>query len=149
MIPWLYTYKYYIIECCYEKISINNMFEDECYANLSAKGDHFCGYIYNDNYLCVSDDYNNKIIIWNLLNKKIYKEIKYDAKLGREIIAWNNIYTIVGCSGCIVIINIEEEKVKKIEIENSIIGGVKKMRISNKECLIVSGDNGKINIYII
>ena len=83
------------------------------------------------------------------MNKKIYKEIKYDAKLGREIIAWNNIYTIVGCSGFIVIINIEEEKVKKIEIENSIIGGVKKMRISNKECLIVSGDNGKINIYII
>ena len=45
MIPWLYTYKYYIIECCYEKISINNIFEDECYANLSTKGDHFCGYI--------------------------------------------------------------------------------------------------------
>ena len=68
MIPWLYKNKYYIIECCYKKISINNMLEDECYANLTMnpEGLHCCGYIYNDNYLCVSDNNNNCIRIWDL-----------------------------------------------------------------------------------
>ena len=87
MIPWLYKNKYYIIECCYNKISINNMLEDECYANLNMnpEGNHFCGYIYNDNYLCVSDYNNNCIRIWDLVNKIIYKEIKYDSRYGRDI----------------------------------------------------------------
>ena len=34
MIPWFYQNKYYIIECTDYKISINNLFEDETYANL-------------------------------------------------------------------------------------------------------------------
>ena len=65
MIPWLYKDKYYIIECCYYKISINNMLEDECFANFNKEpeGYHLCGYIYNDNYLCVSDDDNKYIRI--------------------------------------------------------------------------------------
>ena len=109
MIPWLYKNKYYIIECCNKKISINNMLEDECYANLNMnpEGYYYCGYIYNDNYLCVSDNNNNSIRIWDLVNKIIYKEIKYDGRYGYEIIPWNNKYTIVGCEGGFVIINIE------------------------------------------
>ena len=65
MIPWLYNNKYYIIECCWNKISINNIFEDENYSNLSKQpeGLHYCGYIYNNNYLCVSDCDNNYIRI--------------------------------------------------------------------------------------
>ena len=148
MIPWLYTYKYYIIEFCHYKISINNIFEEETYANLGTEGFHYCGYIYNDNYLCTCDYFNNKIIIRDLVKKIIYKKIIYDAEYGRGIIGWNNIYAIVGCYGYIVIINIEGEKVKKIEID-SYIGGVKKMRISNKEYLILSGSNGKIIRYSI
>ena len=68
MIPWLYKNKYYIIECCIYKISINNMLEDECYANLTMnpEGRYYCGYIYNDNYLCVSD-----------YNKKLYKNMGF------------------------------------------------------------------------
>ena len=75
MIPWLYKNKYYIIECCNEKISINNMFENEIYANLTMdpEGSHYCGYIYKDQYLCVSDDDNKCIRIWDLMNKVIYK----------------------------------------------------------------------------
>ena len=44
MIPWLYNNKYYIIECCDYEISINNIFEDENYANLSKEpeGVHCC-----------------------------------------------------------------------------------------------------------
>ena len=57
MIPWLYNNKFYIIECCDYKISINNIFENECYANLimNSNDSHFYGYIYNDNYLCFSN----------------------------------------------------------------------------------------------
>ena len=48
MIPWLYKKKCYIIECCYCKISINNILEDECYCNLKMdpEGNHWCSYIY-------------------------------------------------------------------------------------------------------
>ena len=48
MIPWLYKKKCYIIECCYCKISINNILEDECYCNLKMdpEGNHCCSYIY-------------------------------------------------------------------------------------------------------
>jgi hypothetical protein len=37
LIPWQYQNNYYIIECCTNKISINNMFKDENYAILSSK----------------------------------------------------------------------------------------------------------------
>ena len=150
MIPWLYKNKYYIIECCYNKISINNMLDDECYANLTMnpEGDHCCGYIYNDNYLCASDN-NNCIRIWDLVNKVKYKEIKYEGKCGFEIIPWNNKYTILGCEGGIVIINIEEGKmIKKIKLDNVHVGGVKKMKISKLgECLITSDRGGNIRLY--
>ena len=132
MIPWLYKNKYYIIECCYNKISINNILEDECYTNLTMnpEGYHCCGYIYNDNYLCVSDYYNNCIRIWDLVNKVKYKEIKYEGRYGREIIPWNNKYTILGYYGGIVIINIEEGKViKNIKLDNIDVYGVKKMKL--------------------
>ena len=152
MIPWLYKYKYDIIECCLYKISINNILEEECYANLNInpEGNHCCGYIYNDNYLCVSDYDNNCIRIWDLVNKIIYKEIKYDGSNGREIILWNNKYTIVGSWCCIVIINIEEGKmIKKIKLDNIYVCGVKKMKINKLgECLIIS-ENNYIKLYSI
>ena len=44
--------------------------------------------IYKDNYLCVSDDNNNLIRIWDLVNKEIEKENKYEGKYGFEIIGW-------------------------------------------------------------
>ena len=152
MIPWLYKNKYYIIECCYYKISINNMLDDECYGNLTMNPEerHFCGYIYNDNYLCVSDYDNNCIRIWDLVNKVKYKEIKYEGRYGREIIPWNNKYTILGCYGGIVIINIEEGKIRKIELDNIYVRGVKKMKINKLgECLIISDCNNNIKLYSI
>ena len=71
MIPLFYNNKYYLIECSVNKIYINNIFEDENYANLSMdpEGSHYCGYLYNDNFLCVSD-YGQKFIrIWDLAKK--------------------------------------------------------------------------------
>ena len=153
MIPWLYKNKYYIIECCIYKISINNMLDDECYANLTMnpEGDHYCGYIYNDNYLCVSDNDNNCIRIWDLVNKVKYKEIKYEGRCGRENIPWNNKYTILGCEGGIVIINIEEGKmIKKIKLDNMDVYGVKKMKINYiGKCLVISENINNIKLYSI
>ena len=79
LILWIYNNKYYIIECCWGKISINNIFENENYASLSLKnrGNHFSGFLYNDNYLCVGDYLYDNITIWDLVNKTIYKQIKY------------------------------------------------------------------------
>ena len=153
IIPWLYKNKYYIIECCKYKISINNMLEDECYANLNmnTEGCYYCGYIYNDNYLCISDRKNNCIRIWDLVNKIIYKEIKYDGRYGKEIIPWNNKYTIVGCDDGFVIINIEEGKmVKKIKLDNIYVCGVKKMKLNKLgECLIIADNKYNIKLYSI
>ena len=140
MIPWTYKNKYYIIECCKYKISINNILEDEYYGKLTKdpEGRHFCGYIYNDNYLCVSDNDNNYIRIWDLMNKVIYKQIKYDG-YGREIIPWNKKYIIVGSSGGIVIIDIEEgREVNKIKLD-TFVSGVKKKKLRGRgESLIIS-----------
>ena len=129
------------------------MLEDECYANLTMnpEGYHCCGYIYNDNYLCVSDDNNNCIRIWDLVNKVKYKEIKYEDRYGYKIIPWNNKYTILGCYGGIVIINIEEGKIiKKIKLDNTYVQGVKKMKINKLgECLIIAHNNYNIKLYSI
>ena len=97
LIPWIYNNKYYIIGCCYKKISINNILEKESYElKKDPEGIHCCGYIYNNNYLCVSDYDNVMLRIWDLVKREILKEIKYDGLYGRGIIAWNNKYTIVG-----------------------------------------------------
>ena len=152
MIPWQYKNKYYIIDCCNNKISINNFLEDECYANLTTNSEcsNLCGYIYKDNYLCLSDYNSTYIIIWDLINKIIYKKIEVWGINGREIIGWNDKYAIVGIENGIVIINIEEEKVKKIEINNTYVYGVKKMKISKLgECLILSDSKKNIKLFSI
>ena len=150
LIPWLYKNKYYLIACCDYEISINNIFENENYATLIAKpeGGHYCGFLYNENYLCVSDANNNFIRIWDLVQKSIYKIIEFDAQYGKEMIQWDDKYTIIGCNKCLIIINLEEGKaVKKIE-RNSNILGVKKIYDDElKECLICSEENNTISIY--
>ena len=108
-----------------------------------------CGYIYNNNYLCVSDNWNKYIRIWDLVNKSIYKQINYDAWNGLEIIPWNNKYTIIGCDSCFVIINIEEDKmIKKINSNKAKdFRGLKKIKMNDLgECLIGSG-NGNIELF--
>ena len=153
IIPWLNKNKYYIIECCKQRISINNIFEDENYANLEKNPEsyHYWGYIFNENYLCVSNYNNNFIRIWDLVNKSIYKQINYDASFGFGIIPWNNIYSILACQSCFVIINLEESKiVKKVPLDNinHCLLTIKKIK-SNQlgECLIGSDGNNNIRLF--
>ena len=106
------------------------------------EGSHYCGYLFNNNFLCVSDTENKYIRIWDLVNRSIYKQIKIDGYQGLEIIPWNPIYTIVACNDCFVIINIEEGKmVKKVIFEDntSQLNGIKKIKLNDLgECLIGS-----------
>ena len=155
MIPWFYNNKYYLIECSDNKIYINNIFEDENYANLSMdpEGNHFCGYLYNDNFLCVSDYDQQFIRIWDLAKKVIYKQINDDTSNGcsYEIIPWNVNYSIYGCDSSFVIININDGKMVK-KIDNSNLGeirGIKKIKMGQLgECLICSGSSGNsIQLY--
>ena len=145
MILWKYQNKFYLIECCNNgKISINNLFEDETYINFETKdGIYNYGYIYNQDYLCTSDLNHDYITIWDLKNKVISKKITHGQKHGGKMITWNNKYTIIGCSGCFVIIDIEEGKMKKIiELnENVTLKGVKKIKINQVECLVISDNN--------
>ena len=150
LIPWLYKNKYYIIACCDYEISINNIFENENYATLIAKpeGGHYCGFLYNENYLCVSDANNNFIRIWDLVQKSIYKIIEFDAQYGKEMIQWDDKYTIIGCNKCLIIINLKEGKaVNKIESNSNILGVKKIYDDELKECLICSEENNTIRIY--
>ena len=134
------------------------MFEDENYANLSMdpEGRNFCGYLYNGNYLCVSI-YNQKFVrIWDLVNKVIYKQINYEGTSNTcsyEIIPWNINYTIFGCDGSFVVMNITDGKtIKKTDVNNGDIRSMKKIKIGQiGECLICVGgsNNNTIQLYSI
>ena len=154
MVPWFYQNKYYLIECSYNKIYINNMFEDENYANLSMdpEGNHYCGYLYNGNYLCVSDYCQNFVRIWDLVNKVIYKQINYEGNTcSYEIIPWNVNYTIFGCDGSFVVMGVADGKmIKKIDVKDSNeIRSMKKIKIGQiGECLICVGGGSQNTIQL-
>ena len=114
------------------------------------EGKYHCGFLYNDNYLCVSDINNNCIRIWDLINKNLYKTINFDDRTGNEIIQWNDKYTIIGCSKCLIIIDLENgEEYKKIENRKTIYG-LKKIKDEKLgECLICSERDNSISIYYI
>ena len=148
MIPWFYNFKYYVIQL-YNNISIYNIFENEKYAELTAeKSSYFCGFIYNKNYLCANDRNNNLLRIWDLTNKSIIKQINYDGDSGREIVQWNDTYTIIASKYCFIIVNLEKgEMTSKINIRRC-LGGVKKIFLDRLgECLIVSDFNNTIILF--
>ena len=149
LIPWFYNNKYYIIKL-YNGISIHNLFENECYAKLTVNGDkYYCGFIYKKNYLCANDRKNKLLRIWDLINKNIFKEIKYDGDIGKEIIPWNETYSIIACNHCFIIVDIEKgEIINKIAVEKSCLGGVKKIYLNRLgECLIIADFNNNIELF--
>ena len=153
MIPWLYKNKYYIIECCTRKISINNMLVDEeAYYTLeeNRNSHYYCGYIYEDIFLCVSDENNNFIRILDLEHKVIYKEIKYGEKEGTELIPWNK-YIIIGYKEGFVVINKDENEIyKKIKTDKGKVCGIKKIKSKKYgESLLVADSQKNIILYSI
>jgi hypothetical protein len=153
LIPWLYNNKYYIISIYDIGISINNIFEDENYANLNENQEkgYYHGLLFDDNYLCVTDANNNYITIWDLIKKVIDKKISFNAKIGYELVQWNNKYSIIGCDSCMIVIDIKEGKeYTKILGKNDDILKLKKIKFKDiGECLVCCGGNNNIYIYTI
>ena len=156
-IPWYYKDKYYVIECCKNRISINNIFEERCYANvhLEDENTNYCGYIYNKIFLCVSSRVKgfNVIVVWNLTNMIMDQrfDLRNNSYIGREIIPWNNKYAILGGKGCILIYNLEKENLYGVinlaQCDNTMIG-IKKIKLEDLgECLICSDDKNNILLF--
>ena len=92
--------KYYIIQFSYMKIFINNLLENELYAELTQeqKLSHYSGFIYETNedkcYL-YSSSKNGFINIWDLYNKKLINNININGSILCHIIQWDEKYAIV------------------------------------------------------
>lgn len=156
-VPWSHKGKYYVIECCKDRLSIHNIFEDEIYAILTLNdlSTNYCGYIYDVNYLCVSSQIQdfNVVTIWNLLQRHIeYRfECKDNLRGGRELLIWNNKYMILGGKGCFLIYDIgkrEKVSVKYLENNENIIYGIKSIKSDIfGECLVCSDNKNNIILF--
>ena len=152
VIPWNYNNNNYLIECCYSKISINNIFQNENYATLTQKpeGQHCCGYIYKEKYLLVTDYNNNFLRIWNLFTKSFVKEITFGGSYCYGVIPWNNDYSIMACSDGLIIIDINKGKmIKKIINQKAFnLCGLQKINsLYYGESIICSNSNNSIMIF--
>ena len=152
VILWNYNYNYYLIELCSSKISINNIFKSEKYADLfkSPEGLHCCGYIYNDIYLCVTDYQNHFLRIWNLVQKSVEREINFEGWYSYGIIPWNNDYSIVACSEGLIVIDMDKGLVMKKIFDKRTINmcGIQKVNLAEfGESVICSNNNGSIMIF--
>lgn len=156
-VPWSHKGKYYVIECCKDRLSIHNIFEDEIYAILTLNdlSTNYCGYIYDVNYLCVSSQIQdfNVVTIWNLLQRHIeYRfECKDNLRGGRELLIWNNKYMILGGKGCFLIYDIgkgEKVGIKYLENNENIIYGIKSIKSDIfGECLVCSDNKNNIILF--
>ena len=148
----------YLIECCENKISINDFKNNILYANfMSAKSKvlkYYSGFIYSKlakDYLCCTTS-NGAIVIWDLLLKdnifygKISKVELYN------IIQWNNSYAIIsgGKNQCLKIFDLNNFKiVNALQIDKSSnINCVKKIEHPiYGESLLCSGNDHKIKLF--
>ena len=113
--------QYYIIQFSKNKILINNLISDELYSELIniPEGYHYSGVLYykdNKDYLCSSST-NGYLNIWDLNEKKIYKNINTNGSNLAHVINWNNKY--------IIAVDINKKSFKIIEIENNSIYDIK------------------------
>ena len=113
--------QYYIIQFSKNKILINNLISDELYSELIniPEGYHYSGVLYykdNKDYLCSSST-NGYLNIWDLYEKKIYKNINTNGSNLAHVINWNNKY--------IIAVDINKKSFKIIEIENNSIYDIK------------------------
>ena len=152
IIPWRSGMKYYLIEICNSKISINSIFDDENYTTFSKapEGIHCCAYLHQENYLYVTDYQNNFIRLWNLFSKSIDFEINVESNYLYGIVPWDKNYAIITCSeGLIVIDMFKGIVVQKIfEKKASNLCGIQKINSTYfGESIICSSNNGSIVLF--
>ena len=85
----------YLVVCCYEKISIFNLFNYQLYGELNTPfqqscGDYyFCGFISNDNKYLYTSSNEGYINIWDLYQKVLVHSIKLKNSNLYKIIPWS------------------------------------------------------------
>ena len=155
MIPWPYNNKWYIIDLCKNKISINNLLIDECYTKFTIRGmgNCFSGYLYkNYLYACEVNDIDiYKIRIWDLVDKNLIKTINFYSKIS-NILTWNNNYGLIASKNNLNVINLESQYIEEtlnIKTKNDYyINNIKKIKLNELgECLICLDDGNNINLY--
>ena len=158
LLPWYNknNNKYYIIQFQRYIISINNLIENELYAEFDDGNQyHDCGFIFNgkDNidYLYSTSETKN-ITVWDLYNKTFFKVIELKCHI-TYIIKWNDKY--------IIITDCSNNSFKVIDLENNIIISNIIASTNNLKCikkikhpiygevLLTAGDDGKIKLWCI
>ena len=114
MIPWEYKNKWYIIDISYKSIYINNLLEDECYAQLKMRGveNYLNGFLYEDKYLYVYNKikYSSQIIIFDLINKNAINNIEVKNNI-KDMLLWDNNYAIIFTNYDIYTFDIQKQKI--------------------------------------
>jgi WD40 repeat protein len=150
---------YYIIECCFKKICIYNLLNNnELYAELisqnSAYSEHFSGIVYNNNdvdFLLVCTN-NGYIEMWDLFKKILSLSININGSKLMDIIQWNNKYIIASDyeNQCIKIIDITQMKIIGNYSGEGIISVKKIKKINNPKYgqgILSSGYDNKIKLW--
>ena len=151
----------YLIELCEKKIVITNFMQNKLYAKLYQDDlkvlKYYSGFIYSienkKNYLCCSTS-NGCIIIWDLINKTIMKNIIFSKLELYNIIQWNQKYAIIsgGSSKKILLFDLEKYEIISLINTNhhSNVNCVKKINHPlYGEALLSSGNDHKIKLYIL
>ena len=149
IIPWEYKNKWYIIELCDKKISINNLLEGECYANIKEIYNSKYGRLVNNKYLYTYNEEIDSLLIWDLVNKNLLKRIILNSKIF-DFLIWDNTYGIISTDKDFALINLEEKKIiKRFNIyRNNCIIGIKKIKIDTfGEFLVCLNRGGEVCIY--
>ena len=144
MIPWTYKDKWYIIDICYDKIYINNLLEDESFAELKMRGveNYLNGFLYKDKFLYVyNGQYESNIIIWDLINKNVIKNIEVKDGI-KDMLLWDNNYAILLTSQYLYAFDVKTQKIINQLIDekgNYYSVKIKKIKLNDlgKECLIL------------
>ena len=150
---------YYIIECCFKKICIYDLLNDnQLYSELisqnSANSEHFSGIIYNKNeidFLLVCSN-NGFVEMWDLYEKKLYFSININGSKLMDIIQWNNNYLIVSDyeNQFIKIIDITQMKIIGNYSGEGVVSVKKIKKINNSKYgygILSSGNDNNIKLW--
>ena len=160
---WNYNNNHYLIEASFGKISIVNLFKDELYHEFvyNPRSCHLNGILYKKNYYITSlnsDDINefkSNLIIFDMINKNIYKLIEFDNFEIKGLCLWNSKYLLI-CAYGIIHNNVKVYDIETMKEEGRIndqsieILEVKKIKLNNYgESLVMHDNENKYKIYSI
>ena len=160
---WNYNNNHYLIETCFGKISIINLFKDEIYHEFvyNPQSCHFDGIIYNKNYYIIYSNFdinnsNSFIVIYDLIDKNIYKLIEVNNYDIESFCLWNSKYLLL-CRINPIHKNVQLYNLETLKEETRIIdqyyvkiSEAKKINLNNYgESIVISDNENKYKIFSI